>query len=185
MELKGDGWVSGVRHIPSPNFNTRTNQEDISLLVIHSISLPEGCYGNGNVAALFTNQLDCQQHSSFKSLETLRVSSHFFIGREGGVIQFVSCLNRAWHAGQSVWKGRENCNDYSIGIELEGTDHTPFAEIQYEQLAKLTVLLQQRFPAISLERVVGHEHIAPERKTDPGKCFQWEQYFSQIHKLSK
>ncbi len=173
MHCLNNGWFSGVAHAPSPHFNQRPEGVEIDCLVIHSISLPVGVFGNGNIAALFTHQLDCTQHASFDSLKDLKVSSHFVIDREGLITQYVSCLDRAWHAGASSLNGRENCNDFSIGIELEGSDFVAFTDLQYPALTQLTQQLLIRFPSITPERIVGHCDIAPTRKTDPGPFFDW------------
>jgi len=140
---------------------------------VHNISLPPGCFGTGNVEALFCNSLDCSREPAFAELEGLEVSAHFFIDRNGALTQFVSCLDRAWHAGVSSWSGRANCNDFSIGIELEGTDTLPYESVQYEVLSELVVELRQRLPALAPGAIVGHSDIAPGRKTDPGRAFDW------------
>ncbi len=145
----------------------------IDLLVIHAISLPPGCFGGPGIEELFTNRLDPAAHPYYREIAALRVSSHFLIRRDGGLTQFVACGRRAWHAGVSAWKGRERCNDFSIGIELEGTDDQPFEEAQYARLTALTRALQGRYP---LTDIVGHADIAPGRKTDPGQCFDWARY---------
>lgn len=176
-----DGWLVNISespycpisHAASPNFESRPLNVAISLLVIHNISLPPGQFGGGYVQDLFLNRLDCQADDYFAQLETLRVSAHFFIDRTGAICQFVSCDDRAWHAGKSSFQGRENCNDFSIGIELEGTDETPFTERQYQTLAQLTRALMSYYP---IRAVVGHSDIAPGRKTDPGLCFDWQSY---------
>lgn len=168
------GWLhaDGVRHLPSPNYGPRPAGVQVDLLVLHSISLPPGEYGNGCVQQLFTNQLDWQAHPYFATIAGLQVSSHFFITRQGEVWQFVSADDRAWHAGTSTWRGRSNCNDDSIGIELEGLEGQPFAPAQYPALAQLITQLAQRY---SLHHLAGHEHIAPGRKHDPGAGFHWSQ----------
>jgi N-acetyl-anhydromuramoyl-L-alanine amidase len=168
-----DGWATGVAHMPSPNFDARAADTIINLLVIHNISLPPGQFGGPFIADLFGNRLDCDVHPYFDQLRSLRVSSHFLIRRDGEVMQFVSVNDRAWHAGVSSFCGRERCNDFSIGIELEGSDFEPFALPQYESLTALTRVLQNRYP---LTDVAGHEHIAPGRKTDPGPFFDWARY---------
>lgn len=168
--ISDDGWCSGVLRMPSPNFDARAAGTDISLLVIHNISLPPGQFGGPFIADLFGNRLDCDAHPYFDQLRALRVSSHFLIRRDGEVMQFVSANDRAWHAGASTFCGHERCNDFSIGIELEGTDFEPFESPQYEALAELTHALRCRYP---LTAVAGHEHIAPGRKTDPGPFFNW------------
>lgn len=166
------GWCQGVRHCPSPNFNARP-QGEVSLLVIHNISLPPGQFGTGKVQAFFQNCLRADEHPYFATIAAMRVSAHFLIERDGAITQFVSCNERAWHAGQSSFGGRENCNDFSLGIELEGTDELPFSEAQYAALVGLTRVLQRAYPALTLERICGHSDIAPTRKTDPGPAFEW------------
>ena len=166
------GWYKKAKHIASKNFNKRPNNMDISLVVIHCISLPEGEYLNHNVENLFLNQLDCDSHKSFADLKEVEVSAHFYIKRTGEVIQFVSVDNRAWHAGISNFQGRQGCNDFSIGIELQGTDKTTYESEQYRSLNELLVDLKEFY--IGLKAVTGHQNIAPGRKTDPGKCFDWD-----------
>lgn len=166
------GWCQGIRHCPSPNFNERPHGE-ISLLVIHNISLPPGQFGGGHVQALFQNRLVADFHPYFEPIAALQVSAHFLIERDGGAIQFVSCRDRAWHAGVSSFDGREQCNDFSLGIELEGTDDLAFSEAQYATLIDLSRQLLAAYPAITPARVCGHSDIAPGRKTDPGAAFDW------------
>lgn len=168
-----NGWVSGAIHIPSQNHNQRPDTE-ISLLVIHNISLPPGKFGTGMVDALFTNQLPAGVDPFLDSILELRVSAHFLIERCGQLKQYVSCNERAWHAGVSSYQRRENCNDFSIGIELEGTDTLPYTEAQYVTLNQLTEELMRHYPLITAERICGHSDIAPERKTDPGPAFDWQ-----------
>ena len=173
MRLDPDsGWCDGVRRCPSPNFNARPEGE-ISLLVIHNISLPPGQFGTGKVQQFFQNCLPIDEHPYFAGISQLTVSAHFLIERDGGVTQFVSCRDRAWHAGVSSFMGRENCNDFSIGIELEGTDEQLFTDDQYRALFELTRQLLGAYPQMSAERICGHSDIAPGRKTDPGPCFDW------------
>ncbi len=167
------GWCRGISCHPSPHCDARPDADDISLLVIHGISLPAGVFTGDAVRDLFLGQLDCGAHSGFADLAGVRVSAHFFIRRDGQILQFVSCRERAWHAGVSRFDGRERCNDFSIGVELEGTDTQPYTDHQYTQLVVLTRALQQAYPRISRARIVGHEHIAPVRKTDPGPAFDW------------
>ena len=164
------GWYGAARRIASPNFGPRPAAACIDLVVVHSISLPPGQYGGDEVTQLFTNALDFDAHPYFQSIRGLEVSAHFFIRRQGELIQYVSCDERAWHAGASAYRGRNNCNDDSVGIELEGTDESPFADAQYETLAALCAALGQQYP---VRHVAGHEHIAPGRKRDPGKGFDW------------
>jgi AmpD protein len=168
--IRSDGWVREARKIVSPNFDSRPAWQGIDLLVIHCISLPRGQYGGSSVADLFTNQLDVASHPSFADLNGVKVSSHFFIRRDGELVQFVSCLNRAWHAGTSHWRGRARCNDFSIGVELEGVDDERFTFEQYAVLNDLQRALQARYP---LRAIAGHSDIAPGRKTDPGLYFDW------------
>ncbi|HZJ92043.1 MAG TPA: 1,6-anhydro-N-acetylmuramyl-L-alanine amidase AmpD [Thiopseudomonas sp.] len=167
------GWLNGATHLPSANHNARPNAE-ISLLVIHNISLPPGEFGTGMVEALFTNRLPVDAHPYFADIAHLKVSAHFFIKRSGAITQFVSCLDRAWHAGVSDFKGREACNDFSLGIELEGEDHLAYSDAQYHSLNRLVTELSQHYPMITAERICGHSDIAPERKTDPGPAFDWQ-----------
>ncbi len=164
------GWYRFARQMRSPNFGARPPSACIDLVVLHSISLPPGVYGTDNVQALFTNRLDWNAHPYFKQMEGLQVSSHFYIQRGGEVWQFVSCDERAWHAGVSTYRGRSNCNDDSIGIELEGLEGDAFEAAQYEALAALVPALIQRYP---IAHIAGHEHIAPGRKADPGPGLNW------------
>ena len=156
--------------LPSPNFDQRPEGEPIRLIVVHAISLPPDEFGGPGVEQLFTNTLDPAAHPYYATIDHLRVSAHYFIRRDGTLIRFVDPDLRAWHAGVSSWQGRERCNDFSIGIELEGCDTLPFEAAQYEQLARLVAELETRYP---VEAVVGHSDIAPGRKTDPGPCFDW------------
>ncbi len=172
-ETASPDWLPRVRRVASPNCDARPDPDDISLLVIHGISLPPGRFGGPWVEALFTNTLDPGADPAFASIATLRVSAHLFVRRDGRTVQFVPLRQRAWHAGVSIFEGRERCNDYSIGIELEGTDERAYTERQYRRLAVLCRQLIQRFPAITPNRVVGHSDIAPGRKTDPGPAFDW------------
>ncbi|MGE8190593.1 1,6-anhydro-N-acetylmuramyl-L-alanine amidase AmpD [Pseudomonas sp. NPDC086278] len=169
------GWCQGVNVCPSPNFNARPSDE-ISLLVIHNISLPPAQFATGKVQEFFQNRLDVTEHPYFEGIADLRVSAHFLIERDGNVTQFVSCLERAWHAGVSSFDGRETCNDFSVGIELEGTDDLPFTDAQYHALTALTRQLQSAFTGITAQRICGHSDIAPGRKTDPGPAFDWARY---------
>ncbi len=180
FEVDAAGWCTGVDHHPSPNFDARPEGVAVDLLVIHNISLPPSDYGGPHIAELFTNCLDCDAHPYFDRLRGVRVSAHFLIRRDGQIIQFVPVTMRAWHAGQSSFRDRERCNDFSIGIELEGSDFEPFTDSQYRQLAKLSCSLQQAMP---LADVTGHEHIAPGRKTDPGPFFEWEVYRRECSSL--
>lgn len=173
MKLDGDGWVSGVRHAPSPNFDERPPGTAVELLVIHNISLPPGRFGGDAIERLFVNQLDPTAHPYFAAIAPARVSSHFLIARDGGVVQFVSCRQRAWHAGASSFEGRLRCNDFSVGVEVEGSDFVVYENAQYRALATLTACLRHALP---LRAVRGHAQIAPGRKTDPGPSFDWPRF---------
>ncbi|RYX97133.1 MAG: 1,6-anhydro-N-acetylmuramyl-L-alanine amidase AmpD [Comamonadaceae bacterium] len=165
-----NGWYRHARRLDSPNFGPRPDGAQIDLLVLHSISLPPGEFGTGDVQRLFTNRLDWDAHPYFQKIRGLEVSAHFFIARNGDLWQFVSCGDRAWHAGSSSYRGRENCNDDSIGIELEGLEGDRFEQTQYETLASLASALMAAWP---VRHIAGHEHIAPGRKIDPGPGFDW------------
>ena len=165
-----NGWHPEATRLDSPNFGPRPAQACIDLIVVHSISLPPGQYGGHEVQALFTNQLDTSAHPYFEQLRGLQVSAHFYIRRDGQLWQFVSCDDRAWHAGASAYRGHSNCNDDSIGIELEGLEGELFEDAQYTQLAALCTAIAQHYP---IAHVAGHEHIAPGRKQDPGPGFDW------------
>lgn len=164
------GWYRCARTLASPNFGARPEHAQVDLIVIHSISLPPGEYGGQHVQRLFTNQLNWDEHPYFQSIRGLQVSAHFFISRTGRLWQFVSCDGRAWHAGQSAYRGRSNCNDDSIGIELEGVERSSFEPAQYETLGTLCSALMAKYP---IAYIAGHEHIAPGRKGDPGPGFDW------------
>ena len=170
FRLDAKGKLAGARQIPSPNCDERPDGAVVSLVVVHNISLPPGEFGGDHVVRLFTNTLDCAAHPFYAELRGLRVSAHFFIRRSGAVIQFVPCLARAWHAGASSWRGRSHCNDFSIGVELEGTDTAFYTDGQYGALVRLVRQLRRAFP---IEEVVGHSDIAAGRKTDPGPAFDW------------
>jgi len=170
-DLWQGGWLASARHCPSPNFGPRPAGVRVDLIVIHSISLPPGVYGGPEVEQLFTNRLDWDAHPYFMQIRGLQVSSHFFIRRDGELLQFVSTDERAWHAGASCWRGRVNCNDDSVGIELEGLEGERFEDAQYDTLARLGRQLRARHP---ITHVAGHEHIAPGRKLDPGPGFDWQ-----------
>ena len=169
--LDAEGWLASATREPSPNRDDRPAGRPVELIVIHNISLPPGEFGGTGVVDLFTNRLDPDAHPYYATLRDLRVSAHFFIRRDGGLIQFVPCGQRAWHAGPSRWQSFERCNDFSIGIELEGTDALPFTDAQYATLGALVRQLRSVYP---IRDVVGHSDIAPGRKTDPGPCFDWE-----------
>jgi AmpD protein len=179
--VDADGWYRPALRYDSPNVDARPDEADISLLVIHNISLPGGQFGLPHVADLFTNRVDFTAHASFADLRGLKVSSHFFVRRDGRVIQFASARARAWHAGVSRFEGRAECNDFSIGIEMEGSDFVPFEARQYAALAALTAALAARYP---LRDVRGHEHLAPGRKTDPGPHFDWDLYQAALAKMA-
>lgn len=174
--IDSNGWFTGALQKPSANFNERPLHAEIDMLVIHSISLPPGEFGGPHIEDFFLNRLNRKAHPYFNEIGSLKVSAHFYINREGELVQFVSVFNRAWHAGDSCWFGKNNCNDFSLGVELEGCDDQPFTQRQYKVLARLTRLIRQRFPAITPERIVGHADIAPGRKTDPGPLFDWQHY---------
>ena len=165
------GWLDRALRCDSPNFDARPDGCDVRLVVVHAISLPPEEFGGPGVSQLFANALDPAAHPYYATICDLRVSAHFFIRRDGLVMQFVSTEMRAWHAGMSNWRGRERCNDFSVGIELEGCDTQPFEPVQYERLAALVKMLRAHYP---IEDVVGHSDIAPGRKTDPGPFFDWE-----------
>jgi len=169
--LWAGGWYRFARRLDSPNFGPRPAGAVVDLVVLHSISLPPGRYGGDEVQALFTNTLDWDAHPYFQSIRGTQVSSHFYVRRTGQLWQFVSCDERAWHAGASSWQDRTNCNDFSVGIELEGLEGERFEDPQYEALAGLCSALAQRYP---IRHVAGHEHVAPGRKQDPGPGFDWE-----------
>lgn len=170
-----NGWLACARPVPSPNFNARPTETSPELIVIHGISLPPGEYGGPYIEAFFTNQLDLAAHAYFSNIAHLTVSAHFLIRRDGEVVQFVSTDDRAWHAGESCWQQRSNCNDFSIGIEVEGCDEEHYAMPQYHALATLIAALRNQYPAIQHDAMVGHSDIAPARKTDPGPAFDWLQ----------
>ena len=170
------GLIQPARRLETEHCDERDDPNDISLLVIHNISLPPGQFGGPYIDQLFTGGLDPEAHPYFKEIAGLRVSSHLLIRRNGELVQYVPFHQRAWHAGVSQFAGRQRCNDYSIGIELEGTDDIPYAGIQYQVLAKVTQAIMQAYPQIKPERITGHSNIAPERKTDPGPAFDWHHY---------
>ena len=169
--IDGDGWIGAAHRIPSPNRDARPAGTAITLAVIHGISLPPGQFGGPGIVDLFTNRLDPAAHPYYAGIAQLRVSAHFLIRRRGELFQFVACGERAWHAGASAWRGRAGCNDYSIGIELEGTDDRAYTAAQYGRLARLIRRLRQRYPLADL---AGHSDVAPGRKTDPGPAFDWD-----------
>lgn len=171
-----DGWLTEAKKVASPNFNQRPSDACVNLLVIHNISLPPDQFDNSYIEQFFQNCLPTKDHPYFETLMGVEVSSHFLIKRGGEIIQFVCCDDRAWHAGKSVFCGVENCNDFSIGIELEGTDTRPYTLQQYAALIELTRCIQSSYPSVTSDRIVGHCDIAPERKTDPGESFDWQYY---------
>ncbi|MBY5938819.1 1,6-anhydro-N-acetylmuramyl-L-alanine amidase AmpD [Marinobacter nauticus] len=174
--LRSSGRFPGVRWCPSPNFGPRPDGSSISLLVVHNISLPPEQFGGPHIENFFCNCLDTAAHPYFETIAELKVSAHALIRRDGSVIQFVSCLDRAWHAGRSSFQGKEECNDYSIGIELEGADDVPYTDDQYRALARLALLAITAWPEITPGRIAGHSDIAPGRKTDPGPAFEWSRF---------
>lgn len=175
-----DGVLAGTVQVPSPNCDERPEGVAVTLLVVHNIGLPPGEFGGEAVTQLFTNTLDFAGHPYYGTLRELKVSTHFLIHRGGELVQFVPCARRAWHAGPSSWRGRERCNDYSIGVELVGADDVPYTEEQYQRLAELTLKASRRYPVVD---VVGHADIAPGRKTDPGPAFDWGRYRALLAQL--
>ncbi len=167
------GWLDPVRRIESPNADDRPTDSAVDLIVLHNISLPPNEFGGEDIIHLFCNQLDTDKHPYYKSIAHLRVSSHLLIERQGSIIQFVPFHRRAWHAGQSCYQGRIACNDFSIGIELEGCDHIAYSDAQYKTLFAVLDCLIQYYPKLNAQQIVGHQHIAPDRKTDPGESFNW------------
>lgn len=175
-ELRTSGHLPSARWCPTPNYGPRPDAEDISLLVVHNISLPPEQFGGSHIEDFFCNRLDTSVHPYFEEIGQMTVSSHLLIRRDGEVLQFVSLRDRAWHAGRSVFCGREECNDYSIGIELEGADHIPYTDAQYQKLAEVARKIRTAWPAITEDRITGHSDIAPGRKTDPGPAFDWPRF---------
>lgn len=174
FKIDTEGFISPARYVASPNHDARPSGCDAELIVVHAISLPPGMYGGPWIERLFCNQLDPLAHEYFSALSGLRVSAHLLIRRDGELVQYVPFTQRAWHAGESSYCGRSACNDFSIGIELEGDDNTPFNPAQYRRLAAVCQLLQQQYPSVG--DIVGHSDIAPGRKTDPGPCFDWQHF---------
>lgn len=172
--------LQNINFLESPNFNDRPIDEDISLLVIHSISLPPKKYNTDHIERFFLNELDFSSHNFYKNIDGMKVSAHVLIKRNGEVIQFVPFNKRAWHAGVSSYKGKNDCNNFSIGIELEGSDDDIFEDIQYEQLSLITSLLIAEYDLITKDNIKGHSDIAPERKTDPGVLFDWDRYLTNV-----
>jgi AmpD protein len=177
MSIGRDGVAAGARYVASPNCDERPSGAEITLLLLHSISLPPGSYGGDAVERLFTNRLDGREHPYFRDIAALKVSSHFLVRRDGGLAQFVPVQRRAWHAGESRWRGRQRCNDFSVGIELEGTDSDPFESSQYETLITLTRSLCRSLP---LRDFAAHSDVAPGRKNDPGPRFDWARMLSAL-----
>lgn len=175
-----NGWLDTANKTPSPNYNSRPLCARVNLLVIHNISLPPNQFDTPYIELFFQNKLPIDAHPYFRQLEGVEVSSHFLIKRNGSVVQFVSCEDRAWHAGESDFCGESNCNDYSIGIELEGADDIPYTDEQYYALIELTNDITKAYPDITKERITGHQHIAPLRKTDPGESFDWDRYLAEL-----
>ena len=179
LSIDSAGFIHAATQIASPNFDARP-EADISMIVIHNISLPPNEYGGAGVAQLFTNSLNPDEHPYYAQIYTRNVSSHFFVRRDGELMQFVSCLQRAWHAGASLWQGRERCNDFSVGIELEGSDFEAFEAAQYQTLNNLIKVLKKTY---SIQHIVGHSDIAPGRKTDPGPYFEWQKIAIQHNNI--
>ena len=177
-----NGWLINAKRVLSPNFNCRPPHAPINAIVVHNISLPPAQFGGGYIEAFFQNSLDSSAHSYFREIRNLQVSSHCLIDRFGTCTQFVSFGERAWHAGVSCLNGEENCNDFSIGIELEGTDNLPYTDAQYDALVLLCCDVMRAYPKITLDRIVGHSHIAPERKTDPGVSFDWVRFRTALQR---
>ncbi|MGL1112103.1 1,6-anhydro-N-acetylmuramyl-L-alanine amidase AmpD [Vibrio vulnificus] len=175
------GWLEGVKRVSSPFFDARPQGAPISLLVVHNISLPPGQFGGRYIEDFFQGQLDPSEHPFFQVIHQMRVSAHCLIKRDGEVVQFVSFDDRAWHAGASSFAGVERCNDYSIGIELEGSDFVAYTEAQYQALSELSKTLMRQYPCITLPRITGHQYIAPLRKTDPGLSFDWRYYRTLLY----
>lgn len=176
-------WLENVRRVESPNCDDRPAGTDIELLVIHAISLPPREYGGPYIDQLFTNTLQDEAHPFFKEIADLKVSAHLLVDRSGMITQYVPFNRRAWHAGESEFNGRQACNDFSIGMELEGCDEQPYSQAQYRTAAEVAALLMANWPQINRERIVGHCDIAPERKTDPGPFFDWQHFFSLIEEI--
>lgn len=177
---RDSGLLREARQVNSPNCDERPDNAELDLLVIHNISLPPQKFGGPWIDALFSNTLDPNAHPYFAEIHQMQVSSHILIRRDGELVQYVPFHKRAWHAGVSNFEGRERCNDFSIGIELEGADEVPYEQIQYVTLAKLITALEQAYPTLSRKRMVGHNDIAPERKTDPGPAFDWDELYATL-----
>ncbi len=175
-------WIHEIKHDPSPNWRPRPDSFSLDLIVIHCISIPPGVYQTNYISLFFQNKLPYEHHEYFKTIQDHQVSAHLLIKRCGQMIQFVPFNLAAWHAGVSQWKGRENCNNFSIGIELEGLDSTAYTQAQYQSLIDVTKLLLQEYPTLSIQNIVGHSDIAPGRKSDPGKHFKWHDYLNRLQR---
>jgi AmpD protein len=173
LSIDDAGWLQAIDVVRSPNFDARPENACIKLVVVHGISLPPGEYGGGHIQNFFCNRLDADAHEYFASICDMTVSAHCLVERDGNILQFVSFLDRAWHAGESQWRGETACNDFSVGIELEGRDDEAYAETQYSSLASLIAALRSKYPDIDGDAITGHSDIAPSRKTDPGSAFDW------------
>ena len=183
MEAR-NGWLYGTKVLASDNYDDRPPHCEVELVIIHAISLPPEQFGGGHIEKFFTNSLDWNEHKYFEKIRDLRVSSHLLVDRLGGVLQFVDLNKRAWHAGKSAWEGRNSCNDFSIGIELEGSDSQPYEREQYSSLAGLLVSIFGLYPRVNIDAVVGHCDVSPNRKTDPGPFFDWDYLRAEIAKFS-
>lgn len=179
------GRLKPARWLASPNYNARPENTTIDLLVLHNISLPPEQFGDGFIGDFFCNRLDTARHPYFETVRSHKVSAHLLITRRGDIVQFVAFEDRAWHAGVSAYQGRKDCNNFSIGIELEGCDNLSYAPVQYAVLAAATRVLMRAYPGIDSERIVGHSDIAPERKTDPGPRFDWERFHRQLSRIHR
>ncbi|MBC8519788.1 MAG: 1,6-anhydro-N-acetylmuramyl-L-alanine amidase AmpD [Gammaproteobacteria bacterium] len=180
FSIDGGGWIIEADKVSSPNCDERPDGDEIDLLVVHGISLPAGKFGTPYIDQLFTNQLDTTEVQELEALKDLRVSAHLLIHRDGRLVQYVPLSKRAWHAGVSSFRGRERCNDFSIGVELEGSDYIAYTDIQYNRLASLIAAIKREYPQIVKDRIVGHSDIAPGRKSDPGPAFEWERLFEKM-----
>lgn len=177
MRFGADGLAAGVRYVPSPNCDPRPQGQDVTLLIVHSISLPPGAYGGPGIERLFTNRIDPAEHPYYAQIADLRVSAHLLLRRNGDAVQFVPLHLRAWHAGESIWHGRRACNDFSVGVELEGADEDGYTDAQYARLIELTRALRHTLP---LRDVAAHADVAPSRKTDPGALFDWARFLRAL-----
>lgn len=184
LTMRATGKVAGARWCASPNYNERPAGVTPSLLVVHNISLPPGQFSGDAIEQFFCNRLDASAHPYFETIANMKVSSHLLIRRDGSVLQFVNLLDKAWHAGRSNFRGEDECNDFSIGIELEGADETPYADEQYDRLSSLAAQIMLAWPEITTERITGHSDIAPGRKTDPGPAFDWPRFLGQLQQVT-